>query len=245
MKLSKTRGGDGRPVYRLPENESYLVPGDIHFPYHSERLVEQFTLNTGARVLILQGDTGDQDAFSKFTKDPEKIAKAGSMRSERNYWTKWLSKWKEEFDHIIIAPGNHETRAYRSTSSSAAYIGMGWWWPYGGMFDDPKISILDMGYRIKIGNVHVEHGDLLKAAEGKFPALGVAAAYSDGSSIVFGHSHKRQVAGFTSYVGGKKKITTAYNVGTLVDVKNVNYTNQPNWQPGAAIITNGRTVEML
>lgn len=237
MKFSKQIGGDGRPLYKFPNDRSYLIPGDIHFPLHSESLVAEFTMQS-ADVLFLQGDTGDQEAFSKFVKDPEKIAKDNSMNRERDCWRKWLFKWLDKYDTVIIGPGNHETRAWRSTMHSPGFVGLGWWWPYGSLFEHPRIVILDMDYRARIGNVHVEHGDRIKESEGKFPALNVAEHYSDGNQIVFGHSHKRQVAGFTSYTGGQKKITTAYNVGTLVDIKQAKYVNQPNWQPGAAIVDN-------
>jgi predicted phosphodiesterase len=236
MKIKKTTTADGRPMYILPENLSYLIPGDIHFPVHSERLVKEYTVGTGADCLILNGDTGDQDAFSKYSKDPEKMAKSGGMVAERHYFKKWLDIWKQEYEYIVLFPGNHETRAYRSTCSNPAYIGMDWWWPYGSLFNDKRIVIGDMSYIARVGNTFIEHGDLLKGAEGNMPSVKAAEYYANGANVVFGHSHRCQVGSYTSYVGGKKKVTTAYNTGTLCDVSKVKYAARPNWQPGAVII---------
>lgn len=236
--MKKSRSDDGRPLYTLPLG-NYIVPGDIHFPIHSHNLVSQFTLENipKASTLILQGDTGDQEAFSRFPKDPEKIAKSHSIKKEKECWKKWLDKWLGVYEHIIIVPGNHEQRAGKLVYSNPGFIGMGWWWPYGGIFADSRITLLDYGARVVIGRVVVEHGDQLKGATAKFPAFGVAEAARDGLQHVFGHTHKAGTAMYTSYVKGRSKITEGINVGTLIDKSKQDYANEPNWQAGRAVIT--------
>ncbi len=236
--MKKSLSDDGRPLYTLPLG-NYVVPGDIHFPIHSHRLVSKFTLENipPSCTLLLQGDTGDQEAFSRFPKDPEKIAKSHSIKKEKEHWKNWLDKWLKVYDNIIIMPGNHEQRAGKLVFSNPGFIGMGWWWPYGGIFSDSRITLLDYGARVVIGDVVVEHGDQLKGATAKHPAYGVAEAARDGLIHVFGHTHKVGHAFHTSYVKGRAKTTTAVNVGTLIDSKKQDYANEPNWQAGRFVMT--------
>jgi len=232
---------DGRPLYKFPVDGYYVVPGDIHFPIHNPTLVNRYTLENipkGA-TLFLQGDTGDQEAFSRFPKDPEKIAKSHSIKKEREHWTRYLDRWLEVYDKIIIGPGNHEYRCQKLVYGNPGFIGMGWWWPYQGLFADSRITLLDYGFRACIGKVVIEHGDKLKGASAKFPAYGVAEAARDGMVHVFGHTHKFGYAEYTSYVQGKARTTVGINVGTLVDTRKQDYANEPNWQPGAVHINNG------
>lgn len=123
--------------------------------------------------------------------------------------------------------------------SNPAFLGMGWWWPYGSLFADKRITLLDHGYRAVIGNVVVEHGDKLKGATAKCPAFGVAESARDGLTHVFGHTHKSGFAQHTSYVKGKARVTQAYNVGSLIDARKQDYANEPNWQPGSLHINQG------
>lgn len=237
--MKKTISDDGRPLYTLDPNRNYVIPGDIHFPLHNPDLVRRYTLEDIPKnaVLFLQGDTGDQEAFSRFPKDPEKIAKSNSIKRERECWKSYLDKWLNLYDEIIIGPGNHEYRCQKLVFGNPGFIGMGWWWPYGSMFANPRITLLDYGYRAVIGNIVVEHGDKLKGASGKCPAAGVAEAARDGLTHVFGHTHRAAQASYTSYTKGKAKITTAINVGTLIQTRKQDYANEPNWQPGRFVIS--------
>ena len=239
MKFKRTTLDDGRPLYTFPNDKTYIVPGDIHFPIHNPTLVTKATLNKSCDVLFLQGDTGDQEGFSRFPKDPEKIAKSNSMVREKDNWKKYLDLWLKEYKYIIIGPGNHEYRAQKLVFGNPGFIGMDWWWPYGSLFNDNRIILLDHGYRAIIGNCVVEHGDMLKGSTGKCPAYSVAESARDGLFHIFGHTHKVGSSYFTSFKKGKAVVTTGINIGTLVDTKKVDYTYEPNWQAGYACIVPG------
>ena len=43
MKFKRTTSDDGRPLYTFPNDKTYIVPGDIHFPIHNPTLVTKAT----------------------------------------------------------------------------------------------------------------------------------------------------------------------------------------------------------
>jgi predicted phosphodiesterase len=242
MSIKKRIAADGRPMYLLPGDRNYVIPGDIHFPIHSNLLVKWATQPVDINnALFLQGDTGDAEAFSRFPKDPEQIAKSHSMRRERECWKRWLGTWMEQFDELYIAPGNHEGRVAKLLMTSPAFIGLNWWFPYQDLFNDPKITVLDIGYRAKIGrNIYVEHGDLLRGATGKCPAASVAEHNPGNHTIIFGHTHRVAHVNHTTYRNGNPQVCTALNTGHCQDTRRNGYASNPNWQPGRCTITEGQ-----
>lgn len=250
--FSRTVADDGRPHYKFQVKDTLVViPGDIHFPIANEYLVKQATLladqikeNVGKRVLFLQGDTLDQEGFSRFPKDPERLVKAVNVKKEREALKRWIPRWLDTYDYIVFAPGNHELRAEKLVHVSPGFTGLGWWWPYEGVLSDSRLVLLDTGYRAELlsgpGNRRtvVEHGDRLRGASGKSPAASVAEQNPGEQTILFGHSHRCARATHTRYLSGKRSMTEAVNVGTLVDVKKNNYASEPNWQPGCAYVYN-------
>lgn len=248
LSFIKSLSDDGRPFYTFPFNKRYVIPGDIHFPAHDEEAVIKFTLDTAqdGDILFLQGDTGDQTAFSKFLKDPDKIVKTDSMIKEREIFRDWIERWLGYYEYIVIGPGNHGDRAGRLVFTNPAFLGLGWWWPYLDIFNTRRIILLDSDYRAQIGaKVFIEHGENLRGNRSKVcPAADVAAKNPGDHTIIFGHTHKLADVSHTRYHGGKKYITRAVNVGCLQQTQRQTYVSEPNWQAGAAICDNG-VVELL
>lgn len=244
--LGKRISDDGRPQYELDRRRRYVIPGDIHFPQHDYDLVVKYTMELATSdiksVLFLQGDTGSQDAFSKFPKDLQKVLTIDSMERERVVWADFIEMWLGYFDEIVIGPGNHEARAFRSTVGNPAYAGLGWWWPYGASFNSSRITVLDLDYRATLSgtNINIEHGNKLRGWKNTTcPAAAVAKNYPM-STTIFGHTHRKADVYHTTYFNGNRYVSRAVNVGTLQDTTRQSFANEPSWQPGAAIIDCGK-----
>ena len=238
MKFTKTKAEDGRPFYKFNfRGRKVVVPGDIHLPNQDSHSLRRATIDSVDSVenplLFLQGDTFDMESLSRFPKNPEKILKTNSLRKEKEAGKVWLDRWLDVYEEIVIAPGNHEKRAYRDTDP--AFEGMGWWWPYGDLFNDPRITILDVGYRAELDfgtrpRIFCEHGDDLRGVSGKCPAASVAESNPGEHVLIFGHTHRAARVTHTRYFAGKKMNTTAINLGHLSDTKKNGYATDPNWQ---------------
>lgn len=254
LKFTKTLSSDGRPLYRFPYDANYCVPGDIHFPLQDSPRLKRFTLSSlssGCNILVIQGDGGDQEAFNKFSKDPEAIVKGHSMKRERAAYTEYLDRWLTGgYDYVLIGPGNHGDRAGKLVYSNPGFLGLGWWWPYGSIFQDERIIIMDSNYRAQIGkNIYVEHGDSLRGASDstkKGAAASVAEANPGGNTIIFGHTHRAGIGYHTRYPSGERIVTRTVNVGHCLDVKKVDYVKGPNWQSGCGYVIDGKvSLEVL
>lgn len=242
IKFTKKIAEDGRPFYKLDvRGRKVVVPGDIHFPNQHTESVKSATITSVSRVekpiLCLQGDTFDMEGFSRFPKDPDKIVKKNSVKKEKEVAKRFFDQWLEIYDAIFVWPGNHERRAHNVVYSSAAFTGMGWWWPYGDLFNDSKIVVGDIGYRAELDfgtkpRVFVEHWDEIRGATGKCPAASVAESNPGSHILIGGHTHRAAMVTHTRYFAGKRVNTLAINVGHLSDTRKNGYANDPNWQKG-------------
>lgn len=239
---------DGRPFYKFDvRGKKVVIPGDIHIPNQDSAALRAATIEAvaGAKrkdlVLFLQGDTTDMEGFNRFPKDPAKIVKKNNIRKERSGVKNWLNRWRETYGTIIWAPGNHELRAHKMVFENAAFVGMKWWWPYEGLLDG--IILLDVEYQAELDfgtrpRIIVEHGDNLKGHSSKLsPSAAVAEANPGEQIIVFGHTHRASQSTHTRFIGGKKQLTTAINVGHLSDTRKNGYAKAPNWQHGCLYLT--------
>jgi predicted phosphodiesterase len=246
MKFTHKLAPDGRPFYKFDFRGRRVVrPGDIHLPNQDNNALRAATIDAVGKndnpILFLGGDTGDMEGLSKFPKDPDKIVKKNSIKKEREAWERWLERWLNVYDEIVIAPGNHERRAHNMVFSNPAFVGMGWWWPYGDLFVDNRLTVLDVGYRAELDfgtnpKIYDEHGDELRGATSKCPAAGVAEHNPGDHVIIFGHTHRAARVTHTRLKGGKKMQCTAINVGHLSDTKKNGYASDPNWQFGCAYL---------
>lgn len=240
IKFTKRTAEDGRPFYKFDFRGRKVVrPGDIHLPNQDSAAVKFCTIDNVDKsekpLLYLGGDTGDMEGLSRFPKDPSKIIKHNSIKKEREAWERWLERWLNHYEAIIVFPGNHERRAFKDTDP--AFAGLGWWWPYGDMFNDSRILVGDIGYRAEWDfgtnpRVFDEHGDELRGISGKCPAASVAEANPGDHTLVFGHTHRAAEVVHTRYYAGRRVLTRAINVGHLSDTRKNGYANDPNWQRG-------------
>lgn len=97
--------------YELSDPSSVLILSDIHVPFHSEMAV-QAAVEWGKKrkpvALVLNGDTCDFYAISRWQKDPRKRDMKAELTDSRAMLA-WLC---QEFDgaEIIFKKGNHEDR---------------------------------------------------------------------------------------------------------------------------------------
>lgn len=237
---------DGRPMYKLNvRGKRVVIPGDIHFPNQHHDSLKAATVTAVDKgdcpILFLQGDTFDMEGFSRFPKDPEKIVKKTSVKKEKEIAKRWLDTWLDIYECIFIMPGNHERRAHNVVYSNAAFTGMGWWWPYGDLFNDPRIIIGDIGYRAELDfgtrpRVFIEHWDEIRGATGKCPAASVAENNPGSHVLIGGHTHRAATVTHSRYFAGKRLNTTAINLGHLSDTRKNGYAASPNWQRGCLYI---------
>ena len=113
--------------YVIPDNtQSILVLGDIHCPYHHVKSVEA-ALNHGKDIgvdcIVLNGDTMDCHALSKFVKDPD----ARDFPGEREVTVHMLMAIRNMFPNarIVYKEGNHEARhGMLMKTQASAYYGL-------------------------------------------------------------------------------------------------------------------------
>lgn len=250
MKFVKRLAADGRPFYKFDvRGKKVVIPGDIHIPNQDSAALKAATITAVAGIpkkdliLFLQGDTVDMEGFNRFPKDPSKMVKRNNIKREKAVLKTWLERWKEVYSYIVFAPGNHEERAHKMVFENAAFVGMGWWWPYGGLLSDSRIILLDVGYQAELDfgtkpRILVEHGHELRGAGSRVcPAAGVAEENPGDQLIAFGHTHRTAQATHTRFIGGRMVKTTAINVGTVSDFKKNGYAKAPNWQGGTLYLS--------
>jgi len=195
-----------------------LVLSDVHIPYHTTSALE-ISLKEGKRrnvdCILLNGDTVDFHALSRFERNPE----ARDFKGERALCVQFLSYLRQEFprSRILWKDGNHDERLRSYVLSKApeiydtAILGL----PALLHFDRLNIEYVADKRAILMGGLSVLHGHELH--KGFAPPVNPArGAYLKAKvSIVIGHHHKTSEHTETSLDGS---ITTTWSTGCLSDL---------------------------
>lgn len=233
----------------VSHSDYVVVLGDMHFPKHCERSLA-ISLETISqlqpRVIVLNGDTVDMLAVSRFPKD---IRHDYSLLDERNAYQKFLRDLVEVSNgaEIIETHSNHsgngtDGRWFRYLSERLGELGT---LPdiqeklsYQNVFlGDFKDRVTHRDYVELCSDLIVIHGDVVRK-NGGYSARGMLDKYFQ--SLIMGHTHR---LGMTAQripgIGGRtEKQLYAYEMGCLCDLNPI-YASVPNWQNGFGIVALG------
>lgn len=223
-----------------------IVIGDMHFPLHCQKTIDIFyetVRQLRPKTIVLNGDTVDMLATSRFPKDVRKIHK---LSDERVEYHKFL-------DNLLKVSGKAkilETNANHSGNSNE-----GRWWRFLSERIGELADLPDVLERLSYENVflgpyqkhvslvdHVEltddfivlHGDVVRK-NGGYSARGMLEKLQ--VSLMHNHTHR---FGFTAQripaIGKRKdKQIYAWENAAACDL-NPCYTSFPNWQNGFSIV---------
>lgn len=239
---------DWLPDLEHETNPYAVVIGDTHFGSECPKTLEIFYQvidDLKPSTIILNGDTLDMTAISRYPKD---IRHTSNLKTERDAYHKCLATLVE------IAPTAklYETNANHSGNSVESR-----WWRYlserlGELACIPEIKeklsyesvFLPKGVDIELvdyvklaDDFFVLHGDVVRK-NGAYSAIGMLEKWS--ASIMMNHTHR---VGMTALrrpgIGGKKEhLIKGYENGCACDLSPV-YASAPNWQNGFSIVSLG------
>lgn len=195
-----------------------LVLSDIHIPYHTTSALE-IAIAEGKRrdadCVLLNGDTLDFHALSRFERNPE----ARDFKGERALCVQFLSYLRQEFPkaRILFKEGNHDERlrSYVLAKAPEIYdtsiLGL----PALLHFDRYHVEHIADKRAVMLGGLPVLHGHEL--AKGFFaPASPARTAYlKTGVSVMVSHHHIT-TENTKTILGGK--IVTSWSTGCLSDL---------------------------
>lgn len=227
--------GDSEPV--ILRSTKTLILSDIHAPYHHLPSLEA-AINEGLKrnvqAVILNGDTLDFFAVSRWEKDPRKRDLAREVEIGREL----LKAIREAFPgkQIIFKKGNHEERWESYLSNKAPELLGVDDFDTERIFrlDDLNMRVLDNRKHIRIGSLNVLHGhefgrsifSPVNAARGLFLRAK--------TSAIIGHYHQ------TSEHIEKDmndKMVGCFSTGCLCDLR-PDYARYNKWNHGFAIVEN-------
>lgn len=224
--------------------DSYLVPGDIHFPVHDPAAVDamvswfegHYRAPHHRRGVVFQGDTLDCWGSSRYPKAARRLHNQSRLADEVRAARPLLEWAGDQPLRATMILGNHEDRLNELLDghpelhgASGASFGA-----LTGLDTVPGLEILGHGDWVCLGDaVAICHGDA-----DRFPrkAAAVAAKYPDQVTL-WGHTHHAEAYYLTVYgVDGRPHVRGAVNVGHLSLVEEQEYTADPNWQQGFAVV---------
>lgn len=239
MKLEKSRTQDGRALYRLEVDGNIAIPGDIHIPFHDPVALNTFIrVTSNCSTLVILGDMFDYYGLSTFPKTPAKVA-TYSLLKEVEVAKPWIKRFSDDFEHVIMTPGNHEVRWGRVIDKNPALAGMEWWWPLRD-FIPQNWTMLDVNSRIELRRagqrIWLEHGDKASRNSSYVSADKLTALYP-GQTTIIGHNHRLAAHHRTHWINNKPVESHAYSVGHLSNISKLGYVSAPDWQKGGMVIS--------
>jgi hypothetical protein len=233
---------DGRPYAKININCNWVIPGDVHLPFHDPQAIKfvwNHNYSSGEAGLFITGDLVDLYWLSSWPKSGDK-AKATGYQATRKSLLEFVSCVSNNYDHVVYGCGNHEDRVASLTRKFPGFDGE-WYW----MFKDilpTTWHYLPHGYRAelpqKTGNglpILVEHGD--KTLYGGVPSADKLATSYPGQCTIIGHNHRLQQSLKTTWRKGKATTSMAYTCGHMSDIVKNNYAANPNWQQGYTTVS--------
>lgn len=225
-----------------------VVIGDTHFGSECPKTLGIFyevLEELKPSTIILNGDTLDMTAISRYPKD---IRHTSNLKDERDAYHKCLATIRE----ISPTAKLYETNANHSGNSVESR-----WWRYlserlGELACIPEIKeklsyesvFLPEGADIKLvdyvqlaDNFYVMHGDVVRK-HGAYSVIGMLEKWN--ASIMMNHTHR---VGMTALrrpgIGNKSEnLIKGYENGCACDLSPV-YASAPNWQNGFSIVALG------
>lgn len=223
-----------------------VVLGDMHFPMHCEKslaIALETISQLQPKIVVLNGDTVDMLAVSRFPKD---IRHDHTLLDERVAYQTFLRDLVEVSNgaEIVETHSNHsgngtDGRWFRYLSERLGELGT---LPdiqeklsYQNVFlGDFKDRVKHSDYVELCEDLVVIHGDVVRK-NGGYSARGMLEKYYQ--SLIMGHTHR---LGMTAQrlpgIGGRsEKQLYAWEMGCLCDLNPV-YASAPNWQNGFGIV---------
>ena len=236
---------DGRPYAKVNINTNWIIPGDIHLPFHDPQAVKAIwdplqNFDQGFDCgLFITGDLVDLYWLSSWPKSGDK-AKATGYQATRQSLLEFVNCVSQNYDYVIYGCGNHEDRVSSLCRKFPGFDGK-WYW----MFQDILPTtwyFLEHGYRAELPQrtnnglpIIVEHGD--KAQYGGVPSADKLVSSYPGQCTIIGHNHRVQQALKTTWKQGKSLVSSAFTCGHMSDIVKNNYAANPNWQQGYTTVS--------
>jgi hypothetical protein len=237
--LTLTTSNDGRAYARIGVEIDWVIPGDIHLPFHDQSALNH-VLHYESKGIFIQGDLIDFYWISRWPKSVEQTESAG-YEATRQSVLDFVSAVSKRFDFVVYGAGNHEDRVANLARGYPGFDGK-WWWIMRDVLPTTW-HYLPHGYRAELPQrtcnglpIIIEHGD--KAiANIKVPTAENLVASFPGQCTIIGHNHRVQQAAKTTWKKGKQTVSMAFSCGHLSDIKKNNYSTSPQWQQGFTTIS--------
>lgn len=246
-KREARRPGQGRPMPKSlaePWVPYTLVTGgarvgvlsDIHVPYHDEiavRAAVDHIQDEGFDAILLNGDTVDFYAISRWEKDPSKRDFKGELNICRDFLA-WL---REQFPKVpfVYKLGNHCERwkhwlwQHAPEISDEPMMSLSSWLH----LDKLDIAMVDDQRPVMLGRLPVLHGHELPKGLAAPVNVARGAFLRTLSSVMVGHSHR--TSGHAESDMWHKE-TFCWSTGCLCDMT-PEFSRINRWNHGAAVVT--------
>lgn len=203
----------------------FIVVSDIHYPYHDAKAIKcvlDFIQDKDIDTIILNGDILDFYDVSSFDKDPDRV---NSLQKEIDMSTKFFKKLRtiKPDARIVFIKGNHEFRLERYLKKHPELYSLDAL-KLPNLLDLKKYNIEYSDKGIKLGNLKIIHGDMVRKFSG-YTARGELEKHD--SSGISSHTHR----GGVYYYRTPERYLAWFESFCLCDL-NPEYINEPNWQQG-------------
>lgn len=203
----------------------FIVISDIHYPYHDTKAIKcvlDFIQDKDIDTIILNGDILDFYDVSSFDKDPDRV---NSLQKEIDMSTKFFKKLRtiKPDARIVFIKGNHEYRLERYLKKHPELYSLDAL-KLPNLLDLKKYNIEYSDKGIKLGNLKIIHGDMVRKFSG-YTARGELEKHD--SSGISSHTHR----GGVYYYRTPERYLAWFESFCLCDL-NPEYINEPNWQQG-------------
>lgn len=225
----------------VPDGTTALVFGDSHYGEADEPandLMVECADRVGAELVIANGDIFNCATVSHHKETRERaVAKYGTLVSESAMGAKYLKWLASRGGRSILGVGNHEDWI----NDVALYSGLGSALSVRTALGIPdNVEVLPHGYQIRVGNLAIEHGDIVlgRGSGGANLAANILRRYPHQTTVV-NHFHREGYAvSTTPDNSGILRSHAAYALGHMSDpAAHYQYAGRtPDWQQGFALI---------
>lgn len=211
------------------------ILSDCHVPYHSEiavRAAVDHLLEAGIDALLLNGDTADFYAISRWQKDPSQRDFKGELEDVRQF-VAWIRGTFPGIP-IVFKAGNHEERwnhwlwQHAPEISDQPMMSLAAWLH----LDQHDITLVDDQRPVMLGRLPVLHGHELPKGLAAPVNVARGAFLRTLSTVLVGHSHRS--SGHAESDMWHDEIFT-WSTGCLCDLT-PEYARINRWNWGAAIV---------